>query len=174
MNDDLRDAAFRAGLWTVIATRAKELADQAKAELGALEVGDTVAGKWDGKVLAKATRAKGRTKLVVTDQNAFINWVAGRHPTEIVSQVNPAFLKSLEQRSKDIGLGAVVSADGEVVPGVEIVEGDSYITIRKDPEAPFLVANLFSSGRLSLEGVQPEPVSRWEQDEEAGAIGGKP
>lgn len=168
---ELHDAAFRAGLWTVIATRAKELADQAKAELGALEVGDTVAGKWDGKVLAKATRAKGRTKLVVTDEQSFFEWVAAKHPTEVVESVNPAFVKSLEQRAKDIGLGAVVSADGEVVPGVEIVEGDSYITIRKDPEAPFLVANLFSSGRLSLEGVQPEPVDKWSQDVEAGAIG---
>lgn len=151
---ELHDAALRAGLWTVIEARAKELKDQAKAELAALEVGDTVAGKVDGKVLAKATRVKGRSRLVVTDEYAFLEWVGETHPSEITAQVNPSFVKALEQRAKDIGLGAVVSSDGEVVPGVEIREGDSYVTVRKDPEAPFLVAQLLSAGRLSLDGMK--------------------
>jgi tryptophan synthase alpha subunit len=153
-------------VWQVIEQRAKELKDAAKAELQALEVGDAVAGKWDGKVIAKASKSKGRTKLTVTDEQAFLDWVSERHPTEVVYAVNPAFVKALEARAKDIGLGAVVSTDGEVVPGVEIVEGEPYVTVRREKDAPFLVAQLLSSGRLSLEGV-----SRWVEDKEAGAIG---
>ena len=59
---ELHDAAFRAGVWQVIEQRAKELKDEAKAELAGLEVGDTVAGRYDGHVIAKATKTKGRTQ----------------------------------------------------------------------------------------------------------------
>lgn len=164
---ELHEAAFRAGVWSVVAARAKELADAAKAELAALEVGDTVAGRWDGKVVAKATKAKGRARLIVTDSEGFTEWVARQHPSEIVSSVNPAYVKSLEARAKDLGLGAVVDAEGEVVPGVEIVEGDPYITVRREKDAPFIVAQLLSSGQLSLEGPRD-----WQAEVESGAIGG--
>lgn len=151
---ELHDAAFRAGLWQVIEQRAKELKDQAKAELSALEVGDTVAGRFDGQVIAKATKTKGRSRLVVTDELLFTAWVAVEHPTEIVQSVNPAFVKSLEARAKDIGLGAVVSADGVVVPGVEIAESEPYVSVRREKDAPFIVAQLLTSGKLSLDGVK--------------------
>jgi hypothetical protein len=164
--DPLRDAAFRAGVWQVIEQRAKELKDEAKAELVGLEVGDTVAGRWDGKVIAKATKSKGRTKLAIHDEAAFLEWVKATHPTEVVESVNPAYVKSLEARAKDLGLGAVIDSDGEVVPGVSIIEGEPFVSVRRDKDAPFVVAQLLSSGRLSLEGV-----SRWQQDTEAGAIG---
>lgn len=163
---DLHEAAFRAGVWSVIAARAKELADAAKAELQALEVGDTVAGRYQGQIVAKATKTKGRAKLVVTDQNAFVNWVAGHHPTEITSQVNPAFLKHIESRAKEYG--APIDTLGEVIPGVELVDGDPYITVRKEKDASFIVAQLLSSGQLSLEGPRD-----WQAEVEAGAIGGQ-
>lgn len=159
----LRDAAFRAAVWGVIAAAAKDRQDEAKAELSQLEPGDAIAGKWDGQTIAKASMSKGRSKLVVTDELAFVNWVAGRHPTEIVSQVNPAFVKSLEARAKDIGLGAVVSSDGEVVPGVEIVEGTPYVSVRREKDAPFIVAQLLSSGRIQLDGIKELGASNGDQ-----------
>lgn len=162
---ELHDAAFRAGVWQVIEQRAKELKDEAKAELAGLEVGDTVAGRYDGQVIAKATKLKGRAKLRITDEATFLQWVKATHPTEVVESVNPAYVKSLEARAKDIGLGAVIDSEGEVVPGVAIVEGDPVVSVRREKDAPFLVAQLLSSGRLSLEGV-----SRYAQDTEAGAI----
>lgn len=153
MNDPLRDAAFRAGLWQTIEQRAKELKDAAKSELAqGLESGDSVAGKWDGRTIAKATMTKGRSKLAVTDERAFVDWVAGQYPTEIVSHVNPAFVKQLEIHAK--GLGAAVDVVGEPIPGVELLEGDAYVSVRRDPEAPFIVAQLLSAGRISLDGVK--------------------
>lgn len=149
---NLHDAAFRAGVWQVIEQRAKELKDQAKQELHALEVGDTVAGKWNGHTIAKATMTRGRTKLVITDEREFTAWVADHHPTEIVTHVNPAFLRLLEAKAKDVG--AVIDSLGEVVPGVELVDGEPYVSVRRDKDALSVVAQLVSSGQLSLDGVK--------------------
>lgn len=166
---ELHDAAFRAGVWQVIEQRAKELKDQAKADLAALEVGDTVAGRYEGHTIAKATMTKGRAKLVVTDEHSFLNWVAGHHPTEIISQINPAFIKHIEGRAKEYG--APIDTLGEVIPGVELVDGEPYVTVRREKDAAAVVAQLLASGGLSLDEVKAVEPSRWAEDTEAGAIG---
>lgn len=166
MGDDLHDAAFRAGVWQVIEQRAKELKDQAKAELSALTVGDTVAGRYRGQVIAKATMTSGRAKLAVTDEHAFTAWVKANHPSEIVEAVNPAYVKALERTVVD---GVVIDDQGEIVPGVEWVQGDPFVSVRRDKDAATVVAQLFTSGQLSLDGIKP--VDRWTEDTEAGAIG---
>ena len=151
---ELHEAALRAGVWDVVEKRAKELGAEARQDLLALEVGDTVAGRHDGVTVAKATKTAGRLRVVITDEDGFTRWVASRWPTEVVVQqvVNTAFLEVLK---KDAATkGAVIDADGEVCPYVEVVEGSPYITIRKDKDAPFLVAQLLSSGALSLDGVK--------------------
>jgi len=152
VDTDLRDAAFRAAVWHVIEQRAKELKDAAKAELAQLEPGDTVAGRWNGQTVGKATMTKGRTKLAVVDEHAFINWLAGHHPTEIVSQPNPAFMRLLETRAKE--LGAPVDFNGEVIPGLELQDGPAYVSVRRDPEAPAIVAQLLSQARIGLDGIK--------------------
>jgi hypothetical protein len=149
---ELHNAAFRAGVWQVIEQRAKELKDQAKAELAALEVGDTVSGRFDGQVIAKATKTKGRTKLAVTDEQKLLEWVEEFAPTEIVRTVNPAYLKQIEARAK--ALGAPVNLDGELYPGLELQDGEPYVTVRREKDAVFLVAQLLSAGHLSLDGIK--------------------
>jgi hypothetical protein len=172
----LRDAATRAAVWGVIAAAAKDRQDEAKAELASLEPGDTVAAKVGGQIVGKATQTKGRSKLAVHDEAAFLEWVKAAHPTEVVEAVNPAFVKSLEARAKELGLGPVIDNQGEVVPGVEIVSGDPYVTVRKEKDAPLLVAQLLSSGRVHLDGIReleapkPEPLNRYEQDRQAGGV----
>jgi hypothetical protein len=52
-----------------------------------------------------------------------------------------------------------------------VEEGSPYITVRKDKDAPALVAQLLTSGQLSLDGVKAIEPSRWVEDTEAGAIG---
>jgi len=151
VNDDLRDAAFRAGVWQVIEQRAKELKDAAKAELQALEVGDTIAGRYNGQTVAKATMTKGREKIVVTDERALLAWVKKDHPTEVIESVNSAYIKSLE-----IYNGSAIDKQGVVVPGVEVCDGDPYVSVRRAPEAAFVVAQLLSGGLLSLDGVKGE------------------
>lgn len=152
MNDDLRDAAFRAGVWQTIEQRAKELKDQAKQELLALEPGDAVAGRWEGQAIAKATMTRGKSRLVVTDEQKLIEWLQYHHPDEIVFSANTAYLKSLETRAKQVG--AVIDSEGEVVPGVELQDGTPYVSVRREKEAPFIVAQLMASGRLGLDGIR--------------------
>lgn len=156
MNDSLRDAAFRAGFWQFVEQRAKALKDEAKADLKQLEVGDTVAGKWHGQVVAKATMSKGRAKLVVTDEQALLDWVTDLHPTEVLCQVNPAFLKQLETRAKE--LGHPVDSNGELVPGVELVEGEPSVSVRRADGAEMVIAELFRTGKVGLDGIQPAPL----------------
>jgi hypothetical protein len=150
----MHEAAFRAGVWAVIEERAKQLKDQAKAELAALEVGDTVAGKFNGQTVAKATKTRGRRRLRVINETGFVEWVFRRWPDETIQirSVREAFRKKLEDKAID--LGGLIDDDGAVCPHVEVVEGEPYISVRKDKEAPFIVAQLLTSGRLSLDGVK--------------------
>jgi hypothetical protein len=149
---DMRDAAARAVVFQVLEQRAKELKDAAKSELAALEPGDTLAAKWDGQLLGKATMTSGRTKLVVTDEQKLVEWLQWHHPEEITISPNTAYLKALESTARDVG--AVIDKDGEVVPGVELVHGDPYVSVRKEKDAPFVVAQLLSGGRIQLDGIK--------------------
>lgn len=182
MNQDLRDAAFRAGVWSVIEAKAKEQKDAAKAELRSLEPGDAVQGKWHGQPVAKASMVQGRTKLVVTDEHWFAEWVKNNHPTEFIEMVNPAYLKALEKTAVD---GVVIDSQGELVPGVEIREGDPYVSVRKADGAEDVIAELFRTGAVQLDGITAAAlppvvdvahldtlaVNRWTEDQIAGAIG---
>lgn len=152
MNDDLRDAATRAVVFQIVEQAAKARKDEARAELSRLEPGDTLAAKWDGQLLGKTTMTTGRTKLVVTDEGKLLEWLQKNHPTEIVITPNPAYLKALESTARDVG--AVIDNQGEIVPGVELAHGDPYVSVRKEKDAPFVVAQLLSAGRVSLDGIK--------------------
>lgn len=150
--DPIHAAALAAGVWAVIKARAGEMEAQAKDVLKTLPVGDTVSGRWEGQILAKATMVKGRTTMVVTDPIALLEWVKKNHPTETVESVNPAFMSLIEKRAKE--LGQPVDWDGALIPGLEMRQGDPYVSVKKQPDATEMVAQLFKSGQLSLEGPQ--------------------
>jgi hypothetical protein len=148
---DLRDAAARAAVWQVIEQAAKARKDEAKAELLALEQGDTVAGKVNGQIVGKASWSKGRAKLVVTNEEHFMHWLRKNHPSEVVESANPAYVKALEKHHID---GVVIDGQGEVVPGVELQVGDPYLTVRREKEAEEIVAGLLAHGRIQLDGMR--------------------
>jgi hypothetical protein len=149
MNDNMRDAAARAVVFQVLEQAAKQHKDAAKAELAQLQPGDTIGGSWDGQLLGKATMTSGRAKIVITDAQRLVEWLQYAHPTEILISANPAYLTTL----RDVD-GVVIDKDGVVVPGVELAQGDPYVSVRKQPDAPFLVAQLLSGGRISLDGIK--------------------
>lgn len=149
---DLHDAAFRAGLWQTIEQRAKELKDRARAELSALPVGDAVTGRYGDRLIAKAAMTRGRTKLAVTDEHELLDWVRRNYPTEIIESVNPAFLTQIERAAKTVG--APIDAAGEVIPGLELQQGDPYVSVRRAPDALATVAFMLSEGLISLDGVK--------------------
>ncbi|KLO25923.1 hypothetical protein ABW16_21410 [Mycolicibacter heraklionensis] len=131
---------------------AKARKDEAKAELAGLEPGDGISARINGVAVGKATMTAGRQKLTVTDSQALVDWVRRNHPTEIVESVNPAYMKALEATAKS--LGAVIDDQGEVVPGVEVTVGEPFVSVRKDKDANGLVAELLTSGRVSLDGLK--------------------
>jgi hypothetical protein len=144
----VRDAALRAGVWQTVEKRAGELKNQAREELRALPFGDTVAGKHGDQVLCKASWVKGRQTITVADQQALLAWVKEHHPTEIVESVNPAFMKTFT------AVDGVVIWQGEPVDFMEVKQSDAYVTVKGNDETPFLVAQLFAAGALSLDGVR--------------------
>jgi hypothetical protein len=152
MDDEMRSAAARAVIFSVLEQEAKKHKDAAKAELAQLQPGDTIGGSWDGQLLGKATKTAGRTKLVVTDERALVEWLKEHHPTELVMMPNTAYLKALESAAREVG--AVIDNMGEIVPGLELVNGDPYVSVRKEKDAPFVVAQLLSGGRIALEGIK--------------------
>lgn len=146
---DLHSAALRAGVFQVVEREAKAAKEAAKAELAGLPFGDSVAGRVGDELLCKASWSKGREKVVVTDERAFVAWVKEHHPTEIVESVNPAYVKAL----KTVG-ESLVDAHGEVVAGVEVQVGAPSLTVRSEKNALDLVARLVAEGRVSLDGLK--------------------
>ena len=151
-SNDLHDAALAAGVWAVIEAKAKEKKDEARALLASLPAGDTVSGKWDGQILAKATMVKGKQKLVVTDSRALLQWVLKNAPTEIIETVNPAYITCIEKRAKE--LGQPVDGEGELIPGVELQVSEPYVSVRREKNSDDVMMQLFRSGQLSLEGPE--------------------
>lgn len=150
MEMDLHRTALRAGVFAIVEREAKAAKDAARAELaGALPFGDTVAGRAGDDIVCKVSWSKGATKIVVADERALLEWVKVHHPTEIVEQVNPAYLKSL----KAVG-AAVVDADGVVVDGAEVVTGEPWLSVRSERGALEVVARMVSEGRVSLDGLR--------------------
>lgn len=152
MNDETRSAAARALVWQIVEQAAKARKDEAKAQLSTLEPGDSIAARLNGQPLGKATLTAGRARLVVTDEAALLSWLKQQHPTEVVESPNPAYLKALEARAKEVG--GVIDNAGEVVPGVELQAGEPYVSVRKDKDAPLLVAQMLSSGQIALDGIK--------------------
>lgn len=156
--DEQRDAAFRAAVWSAIETRAKEQKDIARGELTDIPIGDTISARWGDRILAKASMNNGRAKLVVTDPQKLLAWVKRNHPTEVVETVNPAYLKAVEAKAKELGVGAVIDSQGDVIPGVEIQTGDPIVSVRREKNTDDILAELFELGRVSMDGIDTKAI----------------
>lgn len=85
-----------------------------------------------GIKFGSVTMVNGSKRPAVVDRAAFLAWVRKAHPEQIVETVDPRYETRL--------LHAMVAIDnacdpdtGEVVPGVEICQGEPYISVRPDP-----------------------------------------
>lgn len=103
-----------------------------------------------GNNLGTVTLAAGRKTAKVVDRQAFIRWVAGKYPTETVTAVNEAFEKKLLDAAKKAD-DPVDTSDGELIPGVEISDGDPYIQVRPTDDARDRMRTMLAnSGLLAL------------------------
>ena len=71
-------------------------------------------------------RRKGRASTKVTDADAFIEWAAEHLPDAVKRSPLTMPLRDLART----GDGQIVTADGEVVPGVEVVVGEPTVSIK--------------------------------------------
>ncbi|GAA0720223.1 hypothetical protein Drose_06510 [Dactylosporangium roseum] len=76
----------------------------------------------------------GRKSAVVVDEAALLGWVAARYPDEVVQQVRRAWLERLLSAAAKLG-DPVDPATGEVIPGVEVRQGDPYLAAKPSAEA---------------------------------------
>lgn len=109
----------------------------------------------DGTDLGSVALAAGRVSAKVTDPAAFQAWVAVRHPDELVQQVRESFTHRVLNQAAATG-DPVDPMTGEVIPGVEVVAGDPYLTVRPTAAAKDRMREtLQASGLLVLPGGEP-------------------
>lgn len=94
--------------------------------------GKVVAVLPTGEEVGDVQRSKVALSAVVTDQAALMDYVERARPDEIVTTraIRSSFLTALladakSQLNDPDGDGLVVDADGEVVPGIELLPGSS-------------------------------------------------
>jgi hypothetical protein len=104
----------------------------------------------DGLNLGAVSLACGDPKAKVNDTAAFTAWVADRYPGELVQVVREAFAKKVLDGATAAG-DPIDPATGEIIPGVEMVAGEPYVTVRPSTEARTRMREtLINSGLLSL------------------------
>jgi hypothetical protein len=93
----------------------------------------------DGTRLGKVSKVRGRETVQVVDEKAFTAWVTATYPTEIETNVRPAFREKVMSSAKAHGM-AVDGKTGELIPGIEIACGSPYISYRSDKGSAEVIA----------------------------------
>jgi hypothetical protein len=110
----------------------------------------------DRTALASFSKVPGKVAAHVTDEAAFTAWVEQNYPTEIVTTVRPSAREKFLKDAAAIG-EPVNPATGEVIPGVEVREGDPYLVTRPTAAARALMKEtLEGSPLLGLTGGSDE------------------
>jgi hypothetical protein len=104
----------------------------------------------DGANLGAVSLVAGSPKARVVDERAFLAWVVDRYPGEVVQMVRESFSRMLLEGATAAG-EPIDKSTGEVVPGVEIVAGEPYLTVRPEPTAKARMREmLLGTGLLQL------------------------
>lgn len=77
------------------------------------------------------------TTLEVTDPDAYLEWAKENHPdlVRVVTLVEASLLTALGKSGVSDPDGRLITGDGEMVPGVEVVAKRPYLSVRLDREA---------------------------------------
>lgn len=116
-----------------------------------MEPSDRNAVKVDGELVGTVTLVNGRSTARVTNEPALLAWVRTNHPTEVytVEAVRPSFLAKLLDAARTDG-AAVDPASGEVIPGIDVTQGNPYPMVRLTADADAVVSVAWQAGRLPL------------------------
>lgn len=104
----------------------------------------------DGTELGTATLCGGKDKAKVVNEAALLAWVKEHRPDQLRQVVEPAYIKALLKQADTEGAAADEDT-GEVIPGIEIVESSSYVSVKPNELARDRMAELIhDSGLLQL------------------------
>lgn len=151
---EIKDLARVTMAAKLIADAARDQGSPAREELAAVMAFDgleraRVLGD-DGTDFGTVVLAAGRRTAKVTDPAVFLAWVTARYPDEIVQTVRAAFQERLLAAATKAGDPVDVST-GELIPGVELTQGEPYLTTRPTAEAKDRMrAALSANGLLAL------------------------
>lgn len=120
----------------------------------------------DGVELGKASLCDATAKAKVVDEAALLAWVKENRPDQIRETVEPAYVKALLKAVDAEGVAADETT-GEVIPGLELVDGKPFVKVTPNPVARDRMSELIGeSGLLQLTKArrvvdvpEPDPVS---------------
>lgn len=161
--DGLTDAEKLAALGTyikVLTETEKALRASVTASMGAMRVEKVGAYLPDGTKMASVGRTPGRKSARVTDHDAALRWVRDKYPTETIVTINPAFLKKLTDAAAagEVGEPGFDPATGEILPFIEVYQGNPYVTITTTTEGKNRMAQLAGGFAGMLEAAKPAAV----------------
>jgi hypothetical protein len=155
----LTDAEKLAALGTylkVLGDIEKGLRAAVTEDMGARHVEKVGAFLPDGTKMASVSRSGGKKTAKVIDPAAALAWCILRYPDEIVKAINPAFLKKLldANASGPIGEPGVDPVTGEMLPFIEVQQGNPYVTVTTTEEGRDRMAALAGGFTAMLEAGQ--------------------
>lgn len=118
----------------------------------------------DGSKLASISVAAGRKTARIADSDAFFQWVFDNHPSQVetvkTTRVRPAYERAVLESAKKVG--EPIDATGEVVPGLEVGDGDPYLVTKLADGAHQRVLAAIQAGAI-------QPLSLPAAEDETGA-----
>lgn len=134
-----REAVGRALVAKCIADHIKHYIDETKDEVVVdMKPGDRVTYAHNDIAYGSITMTNGRRGAHLVDPDAFLAWVERAYPDRIIRQVDPAFLGRILNVATRLGV-AVDTETGEVIPGIEITQGEPFPSLRPTTELKELV-----------------------------------
>lgn len=160
---NLSHAALRTAVLKALADEIgnAQLAAKAEARDGFEETGTTQAPAVlpDGTKVATVSLAGGDGQTAtVTDEGAFLAWVARVHPGETETIVRPSYRKKLLDAAKASG-HAIDPVTGEAIPGITFRDSSPYVSVRFRPGGADAIADAWAAGQLAdVQVVRPRAV----------------
>lgn len=110
----------------------------------------------DGTKLGTVSVSDGKKTAKVSDESALLAWVKANRPDQLRYVVEPAYIDALKKLAVEHG-SAVDKDTGEVIPGIEVTEGDPFASARPTAEAKALMHDLLAgSSLLELAGGETD------------------
>lgn len=141
--EDLRETAARLALARVVGDKVREYIADARGDMEPqLEPGEKIKAVMpDGTAIGNVQRTE-RSKVVKVNLHQLAPWVEKNRPDQMARTIQDGYLTYLMKLCKEHG-HAFDERTGEVIPGIELVEGESSFRVTPNDNARAIVAQTF-------------------------------